>query len=157
MLDFVAADKEVGLTCGEVIDTLSAHIYSLSTKHDFEVLSGTKQRMVAQAYRHNRSRANGVPGGQLGEGMRRLDFLGTQTVFGGIEVNERVVRGLCGDALPCTFVLKCQHRYPMTAQEVAEAQARAAAAARAESAARSERRRTVVESTSDEDGDDDDD
>ena len=33
----------------------------------------------------------GVTGGQLSDGLKALDWLGTQTVFGGIDQNEQLL------------------------------------------------------------------
>jgi hypothetical protein len=60
----------------------------------------------------------------LGQGMKRLDFLRLDTMFAGIEVNDRVVQRMCGDILPCVFVLKCSTVFPMTRQEVEDREAR---------------------------------
>ena len=57
--------------------------------------------------------------------MKRLDFLRDKVLFGGIEANEAVVKRLCGEALPCTFVLRCQHMFPMTQQEARQQRSRA--------------------------------
>ena len=63
-----------------------------------------------------------VPGGRLGNGMRRLDFLGYFSMWGGIEVNERYVKerlALRGNKREerCIFVLRCEKRLPLTAEE----------------------------------------
>ena len=96
----------------------------LTQRNDYEHLSAPQKQTLADAYWHNRSRTNGVPGGTLGEGMKRLDFLRDKVLFGGIEVNEAVVKRLCGEVLPCTFVLRCQHMFPMTQQEARDHAAR---------------------------------
>jgi len=96
----------------------------LSNNGDFASLSREDQRTLKDAYKHNRSRSPGVPGGQLGEGLKRLDFLRRNTMFAGIEANERTVKRICGEALPCTFVLKCSANYPMTKKEVKDREAR---------------------------------
>ncbi|KAJ7253312.1 hypothetical protein B0H12DRAFT_1116559 [Mycena haematopus] len=113
-----ARNRDIGVTCGELIDLVSRDMYQLTSQAEYEALPSNKRRMVSEAYRHNRSRANGVPGGQLHQGMLRLDWLGQDTMYGGIRDNERLVRRVCGDVLPCTFELVCVRRYPMTAEEL---------------------------------------
>ncbi|KAJ7184506.1 hypothetical protein C8R46DRAFT_461921 [Mycena filopes] len=117
-IDIIARNRDIGVTCGELVDYLSRDMYRLTSQAEYEGLPSARKRIVAEAYRHNRSRANGVPGGQLNPGMLRLDWLGQDTMFGGVRENERVVRRICGDVLPCTFELVCMRRYPMTAEEL---------------------------------------
>jgi hypothetical protein len=124
VLNVEAKDINLGVTCGEVIDSIGHQLLKFSDKHDFNRLTSGLQREVATAYRRNRSRDPGVPGGQLGTGMKRLDFLRLDTMFAGIEVNDRVVKRVCGDVLPCVFVLKCSKIFPLTRQEVEDREAR---------------------------------
>jgi hypothetical protein len=120
----VRAQTQGGVTCGEVIESIYQNMQRLTHRDDYERLSPTQKRTLADAYRHNRSRTNGVPGGTLGEGMKRLDYLRDKVAFGGVEVNEAVVRRICGEVLPCTFVLRCQHMFPLTQQEARDHAAR---------------------------------
>ncbi|KAJ7765800.1 hypothetical protein B0H16DRAFT_402625 [Mycena metata] len=159
-IDIVARNRDIGVTCGELVDYLSRDMYRLTSQAEYEGLPSARKRIVAEAYRHNRSRANGVPGGQLNPGMLRLDWLGQDTMFGGVRENDRLVRRLCGDSLPCTFELVCMRRYPMTAeelrnQEILQRNANERAARRRSARAA----RPTVESVrgDDEDGEDDDD
>ena len=124
VLPVEARDIGIGVTCGEVIDSIAHQLAKFSDKHDYERLTPNLRREVGIAYRRNRSREPGVPGGQLGQGMKRLDFLRLDTMFSGIELNDRVVKRVCGDVLPCVFVLKCSKTFPMTRQEAEDHQAR---------------------------------
>ncbi|KAF8061720.1 hypothetical protein FPV67DRAFT_293802 [Lyophyllum atratum] len=124
MIEVLAHDTNIGVTCGEVIDTLAFDFQKLASKADFEALPQHKKVVVGEAYRLNRSRAPGVPGGRLKEGIRRLDYFGRDTVFGGIYQDERVVHRIIGAVPPCTFVLKCVRRYALTAEEIREHDAR---------------------------------
>lgn len=119
----------------------------MSSKAEFEALSDAMKRSISIAYRHNRSTAHDVPGGRLGDGIRRLDWLGQDSMFAGVLVNDDLVKDLCGDVLPCTFELRCIHRYPLTAAEIRDQNALKAAAARD----RRRRHRTTVESIHDSD------
>ncbi|KAG6902669.1 hypothetical protein C0995_013361 [Termitomyces sp. Mi166 len=119
-----ATDPAIGVTCGDVIDQLSVHFYRLASKQDYEVLDQKQQADVAQVYRHNRSREPGVPGGTLKDGIRRLDYLGRDIIFGGIYHDDRLVFKLLGTTLPCHYVLKCSKQYALTAQEAREHEAK---------------------------------
>jgi hypothetical protein len=112
-----ARDRDIGVTCGELVDHISHDMYHLASQAEYEALPSGRQWIVGGAYRHNRSRANGVPGERLHPGMLRLDWLGQDTMFGGVRENDRLVRHVCGDALPCAFELVCVQRYPMTPAE----------------------------------------
>ncbi|KAJ7700848.1 hypothetical protein B0H17DRAFT_1046812 [Mycena rosella] len=118
VINITASNRAIGVTCGDLIDYVSRDMYNLTSQAEFEALQSAKKRSTTEAYRHNRSRANGVPGGQLNPGMLRLDWLGLDTMFGGVRENDRLVRRVCGDVLPCTFELVCVRRYPMTAEEI---------------------------------------
>ncbi|KAJ7348878.1 hypothetical protein DFH08DRAFT_959081 [Mycena albidolilacea] len=118
VIKIAARQRDIGVTCGEVIDYICRDMYQLTRQAEYEALSSGRKRIVSEAYRHNRSRAAGVPGAQLRPGMLRLDWIGGDAMFGGVKVNEGLVRRVCGDLLPCTFQLVCLRRYPMTAEEL---------------------------------------
>jgi hypothetical protein len=124
VLNVKARDNSVGITCGEVIDSIGHQLNKFSNKQDYDRLPHNARREVSHAYRHNRSRENGVPGGQLGAGMKWLDFLRQDTMFAGIDIDERVVKSICGEVLPCVFVLKCSKTLPSTRQEAEDREAR---------------------------------
>ncbi|KAJ7084818.1 hypothetical protein B0H15DRAFT_382226 [Mycena belliarum] len=146
-ISITAHNRDIGVTCGDLIDQVSRDMYQLTGQAEYEALGNAKKRTVADAYRHNRSRANGVPGGQLNPGMLRLDWLGLDTMFGGVRENERLVRRICGDVLPCTFELVCVKRYPMTAEEIRnqELMQRAISTRESERSARRRSQRPTVE------------
>jgi len=108
-----------GITCAELIDAIARDLNRNTGKGDYEALPAAAKNEVRQAYKHNRSPLPHVPGGMLGQGMKRLDFLRKNTMFAGIEVNDRVVRKIFGDVMPGVFVLKCSQNY-MTKKEVEE-------------------------------------
>ncbi|KAF8162790.1 hypothetical protein B0H34DRAFT_671943 [Crassisporium funariophilum] len=124
MIDVRARDKDRGVTCGEVIDSIGYELSKFTKQEDFAVLHPRDRSELTKSYQHNRSRQPGVPGGQLGQGMKRLDFLKRNTMFSGVEYNERIVKRCCGDVMPCVFVLKCAMTFQMTAKEVKEHEAR---------------------------------
>lgn len=122
-IDVKATNPAVGVTCGDVVDTLSDFLHEFTRSDDYNALrSKVAQDAVRTAYYHNRSIEDGVPGGRIGKGMRRMDFLGQDTMWGGLEVNERYVKerlALHGNKreASCIFVLKCERRLPLTAEE----------------------------------------
>lgn len=115
-----ASDPAVGVTCGDVIDQLGNHFHRLTSKEDYDMLDKKRQVIISQVYRQNRSREPGVPGGTLGEGVRRLDFLEKNIIFGGIYRDDQRVFNLLGTRPSCHYVLKCSKQYALTAQEAQE-------------------------------------
>jgi hypothetical protein len=120
MINIHAQDRSTGVCCGEVIDGIADYLQRLSSAQEYHILPAARRKAIRDAYNHNRARAHGVPGGVLGDGLRRLDWLCQETMFGGIERRDGFVRQHCGDVLPCTFVLNCIHRYPLTEREIQE-------------------------------------
>lgn len=120
-----AADTKIGVTCGEIIDRLDDFLHKNLRKEDAELDSGSHRAERDQAYYHNRSTAIGVPGGRLGDGLRRLDWLCKDTMFGGLEVDNNHGREFFGGASPpAILTLVCTKRYPLTEQELDEQNAR---------------------------------
>lgn len=112
-----ASKEEIGVTCAEVIEAIARDMYKNTGKAEFEALPPHVRNEVRAAYKHNRSPLPNVPGGRLGDGLKRLDFLGKNSVFGGVELNERVIRKTFRDKMPGVFVLKCRHNM-MTKTEI---------------------------------------
>lgn len=156
MINIIGRNRAVGVTCGEVIDGIDEYLHKLLRGDEYKACSRNQQRLITEAYNHNRAPAHGVPGGVLGSGLRRLDWLCQDTMFGGIIRNDRFVKEVAGDVLPCTFELKCVLRYPLTAREIREQEEREREAARerdrsAERNRSRDRRRATVESDESED------
>lgn len=157
LIDVRASDRDSGVTCGEVMDSLASALSRFTVREDYQALSKREQHEVGWSYKHNRSRAPDVPGGMLGEGMKRLDFLKSNTMFNGIENDERAVRRILGAVMPCVFVVRTSTRLPMTKQEVRDQEARSKSAAGKRSRANSTNARVTVQpptTTSDESDDD---
>ncbi|KAF9453700.1 hypothetical protein P691DRAFT_813049 [Macrolepiota fuliginosa MF-IS2] len=143
LVEIKAQDINVGVTCGEVIDGLATNMEKLTSKTDFEALPGNLRKVVLEAYRYNRSRNPDVPGGKMGEGLKRADFLGQMTSFGGLEVNEAAVEKVCKVVVPGYVVLRCLRREFMTQADLRAQEARARAASQVPSSARSASARGV--------------
>jgi hypothetical protein len=109
-INIVADNHDLGVTCGEVIDSISADMSQLSGQAEYEAIPAKRKRVIMEAHQHNRSAVDGVPGSQLDPGILRLDWLGFDTIFGGVRENDTLVRRVCGDVLPCTFELVCLRR-----------------------------------------------
>ncbi|KIK57883.1 hypothetical protein GYMLUDRAFT_736827 [Collybiopsis luxurians FD-317 M1] len=102
-----ASDINLGVTCGDLIDGLANSMREKCGRAIYESLSATRQSLVSQAYRRNRSQVPGVPGSALGEGLRRLDFLGMEHMWRGLREDSILVKEICGWVLPCTWILEC--------------------------------------------------
>lgn len=105
-----ATNRAIGVTCGDLIEQLSDHLQRRLRKEDYEGASPARRRAIRDAYHHNRSRSAGVPGGQLGDGLKALDWLGAQTMFGGLQLNEGLLLERFNVAMPCMFELLCVER-----------------------------------------------
>ena len=114
-----ASNRAVGVTCGDLIEQLSDHLQRRLRKEDYEGATGIRRRAIRDAYHHNRSRSTGVPGGQLGDGLKALDWLGMQTMFGGIQQNEQLLLERFNVVLPCVLELVCVDR-PLVGDDESE-------------------------------------
>ena len=121
-----ASKEDIGVTCSEVIEAIARDLYRNTGKADFEALPPQVRNEVRAAYKHNRSPLPNVPGGMLGVGLKRLDFLRKNSIFGGIEFKERVIRKVFSDRMPGVFVLKCRQNM-MTKAEIEDQHRRMAA------------------------------
>ena len=114
-----ASNRAIGVTCGDLIEQLSDHLQRRLRKEDYEGATGIRRRAIRDAYHHNRSRSSGVPGGQLGDGLKALDWLGPQTMFGGIQQNEQLLLERFNVVLPCVLELVCVDR-PLVGDDESE-------------------------------------
>lgn len=121
IVDIRAAHRDVGVTCGDVIDQLSEFLHMHTNQAEYDAASGATRRKVGEAYHLNRSRAYGVPGGRMGEGLLRADWLGPESMFEGIERDAEFVRARLAinsrKELPCVWVLRCTKRWIMSEEE----------------------------------------
>ncbi|KAG0706477.1 hypothetical protein DFH29DRAFT_798262 [Suillus ampliporus] len=137
MIAIKARRKNIGVTCGEVVEAISAYMHGDVAKKEYEGVSHRLRREIWAAYQHNRSTDSNVPGGHLGEQLRRLDWLGSNSRWGGVVRSDDYVKEACGDVLPCTFELKCIPSYPLSPEEANEQQRMARHADRSRSRPRS--------------------
>jgi hypothetical protein len=120
MISVKARRKNIGVTCGEVIEAISAYMQGDVARKEYDAASSRRRREIWSAYQFNRSTDINAPGGNLGEQLRRLDWLGGNSRFGGVVRNDDYVKEACGDILPCTFELRCIQSYPLNQEEAAE-------------------------------------
>ncbi|KAI6012873.1 hypothetical protein PISMIDRAFT_13915 [Pisolithus microcarpus 441] len=120
MIQIDARDLTTGVTCGEILDGISEYLYSDVTKDESEMVSETSKLHIFSTYEHNRSTDPNVPGGGLGVALKRLDWLGNNTMFGGLVLSDEFTKEDCGDTPPTTFDLKCLPNRPPTPQELHE-------------------------------------
>ena len=126
-----------------MIEAISSFFLERTGRGDYDALSRLEQVKVASSYHHNRSMADDVPGGRLGSGMLRADYLCEDTMWGGIEVDQKYVAerlqisGRMKREPNNIFVLICEKRLPMSSEERREQAARGANIPRAASRAAS--------------------
>jgi len=115
-LNITASNRTHGVTCGDLVEQLSDHLQRRLRKDDYDGASGPRRGAIRDAYHHNRSRSVGVPGGRLGDGLKVLDWLGTQIMFGGIQNNEHLLVERFNVAPACMLELVCVDR-PLVGDE----------------------------------------
>ncbi|KAG8790455.1 hypothetical protein FRC12_011835 [Ceratobasidium sp. 428] len=102
--------NDTGVTVGDVCDRLYTEHQKHMSSAEWETAVPTLKRQMTKAYQWNRSTNPGAPGGIMGEGLRRIDWLMQTTHFAGLVedralLEERVGHGL-QRAHPATFVLE---------------------------------------------------
>ena len=114
IVDIRAGNPSIGVTCADVIDQLSAFLLGTQQQSDFESESMSKQRLISQTYYENRSAGDGVPGGRMGRAMCKIDWLGRDTMFDGLERDTEFVRHQTSlnskKDIACMWVLRCGKR-----------------------------------------------
>ncbi|KAI5993284.1 hypothetical protein EDD15DRAFT_2167395 [Pisolithus albus] len=120
MIQIDARDLTTGVTCGEILDGISEYLYNDVTKDESQNVSETLEHRIFSSYEHNRSTDPDVPGGVLGVALKRLDWLGNDTMFGGLVLTDKFTMEDRGDIPPATFELKCLPNRPPTPQELDE-------------------------------------
>ena len=105
--------------------------YPFSLLSRVRALSDHDKNRVQQSYWHNRSPSHDVPGGRLGQGMRRVDWLCRNSMFGGLvgEEERRYIQERMGyreakREMVGVFVLHCENRLVVGEDEAAARDAR---------------------------------
>lgn len=129
IIDVAATDALLGVTCGDVVDTVHSFMYARSTDAEYKKASRDKRSIVYEWFNRNRSVEDGAPGGRMPQTLLRCDWLGEDHHWGGITHDPKLVKEICGADLPCTFVLACSAKYVRASEEeLREQEARLAAA-----------------------------
>lgn len=116
-----AVNASIGVTCADVVDQLSNFLNMAMLKEEYDAQGLQGKARILEAYDLNRGSAPAAPGSRLGKDILRLDWLGRDTVFDGLQEEEGYVREHAG-GLSCTFVLDC--RIPgLTVDEVRKQEA----------------------------------
>ena len=104
-----AENRSVGVTCGNVIDQISDNLSRPVPKEGMPPAGSLAYRAIIKSYHYNRAPNDGVPGGRMGAGVLRKDWLLHKTSFAGLEDNGLEVERVCGSRhMPCTFELVCE-------------------------------------------------
>ncbi|ELU43771.1 hypothetical protein AG1IA_02189 [Rhizoctonia solani AG-1 IA] len=100
--------NDSGVTVGDVCDKLYTEHQRHMSSSEWDAAIDFKRPMT-KAYQWNRSTNPGAPGGVMGEGLRRIDWLMKNTFFGGLTEDRAFLDARVGNGLersqPATFVL----------------------------------------------------
>ena len=115
VIKIVAANKDVGVTCGELIDTVSDFLHTGVSGDEYGNYDEETKRTVGNAYHMHRSRGDDVPGGRMGQGLLRADFLEKESMFMGVVedgdvVKKRLQLREAKRRYPCVWVVKLGRR-----------------------------------------------
>jgi hypothetical protein len=103
-----AGDASVGVTCGDMIDGLDDYFHTVAGDI-FDNATNQEKNDVMNSYNLNRSLSLSSPREHLGKDVCLVDWLGKDTVFGGISWNGmRATKERYG--LPIVFELRCSTR-----------------------------------------------
>ena len=92
MIYVKASDADVGVTCADVMEALSKDLHKSFSKDEVDRWSKGRLEKISAVYHYNRKAKEGVPGGALGKGFRRVDYLSEYTIFDGIEYDDAMAR-----------------------------------------------------------------
>ena len=100
VFEIEARREERGVTCLDVVEGLYEQLQDIVPRSQIEGLSGSKgethRRRLYEAYYYNRSTARDAPGGSLGEGVRRVDWLLDHVMFDGLVNDQKYVQEKLG-------------------------------------------------------------
>jgi hypothetical protein len=92
MIHVRASDADIGVTCADVMEALYKDLHKSSSREEVNKWSKERLEKISAVYHYNRQAKEGVPGGALGRGFRRVDYLSEYTIFDGIEYDEAMAR-----------------------------------------------------------------
>ncbi|KAF8509785.1 hypothetical protein JB92DRAFT_2638377, partial [Gautieria morchelliformis] len=104
VLEIEASRPAHGVTCLDVLEGIHEQLQDLVPRQQITALSGVKgethRRKLYEIYHYNRSTARDAPGGSLGEGVRRVDWLLNSVMFDGLVNDPKYVQEKLGIAGP---------------------------------------------------------
>ena len=92
MIHVRASDADIGVTCVDVMEALYKDLHKSFSRDEVNRWSKARLEKISAVYHYNRQAKEGVPGGALGKGFRRVDYLSEYTVFDGIEYDDAMAR-----------------------------------------------------------------
>jgi len=92
LINIRASDADIGVTCADVMEALHKDLHKSFSKDEVNKWSKGRLEKISAVYHYNRQAKEGVPGGALGKGFRRVDYLSEYTIFDGIEYDEAMAR-----------------------------------------------------------------
>jgi Family of unknown function (DUF6699) len=104
VLEIEASRPAHGVTCVDVLEGIHEQLQHLVPRQHVAALSGAKgdahRRKLYEVYHYNRSTARDAPGGSLGEGVRRIDWLLHNVMFDGLVDDQKYVQEKLGISGP---------------------------------------------------------
>ena len=98
-----------GVTVGRVMDTIDAELHRRAGANEMPA-DRELAKAIASSYHRNRDELRGI----LMDGMLRIDFLATQTEFGGLDQDEETLAERMNVRdFPIAFCLVCEGRAPL--------------------------------------------
>lgn len=104
VLEIEASRSQHGVTCLDVLEGIYLQLQDTVPRRHIAALTGIKgethRRKLGEIYHYNRSTARDAPGGSLGEGVRRGDWLLNNVMFDGLVNDSKYVREKLGISGP---------------------------------------------------------
>ncbi|OCH93514.1 hypothetical protein OBBRIDRAFT_885494 [Obba rivulosa] len=124
VIEVTASTASLGVTCSDVVEGIYASLQQRVTQAQLDSAPAELKGVMGEAFRYNRSPEPDVPGGQLLYTMLRCDWLGFDTMFGGIVEGEVLARERYRGFTSCTFELRCVARQPLSESDLEERETR---------------------------------
>lgn len=109
-IEIQAPTRNTALTCQDILDQLHLFLYKFLLKREMHTATPEHQAALWIYFKSNRTPADGLLARLLKDrcpSMRKIDWLGKDTVFLGIDQDDDYVRQRVNIVLPGTYVLKC--------------------------------------------------
>ena len=104
VLEIEASRPQHGVTCLDVLEGIYEQLQDMVPRQHIAALTGVKgdthRRKLYEIYHYNRSTARDAPGGSLGDGVRRGDWLINNVMFDGLVNDPKYVQEKLGISGP---------------------------------------------------------